>query len=94
MALMRTGFGALCGVLVLSAAGCASSIGQDGSTVSLACQEQARNAASQPPFPRQLRDGKHGTEFEQGIRDAQMSQACQQEVDSHTKIEFKGRSGT
>jgi hypothetical protein len=94
MKLMHTGFKALCGVLALSVAGCASSIGQDGSKLSLACQQQARDAANQPPFPKQLREGKHGQEFEQGIRDARMSQACQQDVDAQSEITFQGRSGT
>lgn len=88
------GLKASCGALVLAVAGCASSMGQDGSNLSLACQQQARDAANQPPFPKQLRDGKHGPEFEQGIRDAHMSRACQQEVDSHAEITFKGRPGT
>jgi len=91
---MHRGLKATCGVLMLAVAGCASSIGQDGSNVSLVCQQQARAAANQPPFPKQLRDGKHGPEFEQGIRDARMSRACQQEVDSHAEITFKGHSGT
>lgn len=94
MSVMRIGLSAICGLLVLSAGGCASSVGLDGSNVSLACQQQARDAANQPPFPKQLRDGKHGTEFEQGIRDAHMSRACQQEVDSHNEIKFRSRSGT
>lgn len=91
---MPIGSKALCGLLVLSAGGCASSIGLDGANVSPACQQQARDAANQPPFPKQLRDGKHGPEFEQGIRDAHMSRACQQEVDSHHQIKFRSRPGT
>jgi hypothetical protein len=94
MSVMRIGLRLACSVLVLSAGGCASSIGLDGSNVSLACQQQASDAANQPPFPNKLRDGKHGAEFEQGIRDARMSRACQQEVDSHREIEVRSRSGT
>ncbi|WP_093136555.1 hypothetical protein [Pseudoxanthomonas sp. GM95] len=80
-----------CAMLVFSLGGCASSIGLDGSNVSLACQQQARDAANQPPFPKELRDGKHGAEFEQGIRDARMSRSCQQEVDAHSEINFRSR---
>jgi hypothetical protein len=90
---MQTGLKLLSGMLVLAVAGCASTIGQDGPTLSLACQQQARDAASQPPFPKRIRDGKHGQAFEQGVRDAQMSRACQQEVDSQVEISFRRGSG-
>ncbi len=96
MSVMRIGLKMLGGLLVLSAGGCASSAGLDDSNVSLACQQQARDAANQPPFTKQLRDGKHGTEFEQGIRDAHMSRACQQEMDAqapHAEIHFGGSAG-
>ncbi|WDS36398.1 hypothetical protein [Pseudoxanthomonas sp.] len=94
MSMVRIGLKMLCGLLVLSAGGCASSAGLDGSNVSLACQQQARDAAEQPPFPKQLRDGKHGAELEQGIRDTRMSRACQQEVDQHAEVTFRTGSGT
>jgi hypothetical protein len=94
MAMQPDALKLLCGMAVLALAGCASTIGQDGSTVSLVCQQQAREAASQPPFPKALRDGKHGQEFQQGIRDAQMSRSCQQEVDSHVEITFKPTHGS
>ncbi|WCE03256.1 hypothetical protein [Pseudoxanthomonas sp. JBR18] len=78
-------------------AGCASTPGLDGSTLSYECQQQAQLAANQPPFPDQIRDGKHGQDFEQGLRDARMTQACQHDVDAqapHAEIHFGGSAGT
>lgn len=80
--------------LALLLAGCASSNGLDGPNLSYECQQQARVANNQPPFPDKIRDGKHGQEFEQGIRDARMSQACQQEIDSRHEISFGSKAGT
>lgn len=80
--------------LALGMAGCASSNGLDGPSLAYECQQQARDAANQPPFPDKIRDGKHGREFEQGVRDAHMSQACQRDTESHAEIRFGSKPGT
>lgn len=66
----------------------------DGPNIAYECQLQARDAANQPPFPDKIRDGKHGQAFEQGVRDAHMTQACQRDTESHAEIRFGNKPGT
>jgi len=80
--------------LALGLAGCASTNGLDGPSIAYECQLQARDAANQPPFPDKIRDGKHGQAFEQGVRDAHMTQACQRDTESHAEIRFGNKPGT
>ncbi|TBV73292.1 hypothetical protein [Pseudoxanthomonas winnipegensis] len=80
--------------LALGLAGCASTNGLDGPKIAYECQLQARDAANQPPFPDKIRDGKHGQAFEQGVRDAHMTQACQRDTESHAEIRFGNKPGT
>ncbi|RZZ90739.1 hypothetical protein [Pseudoxanthomonas winnipegensis] len=80
--------------LALGLAGCASTNGLDGPNIAYECQLQARDAANQPPFPDKIRDGKHGQAFEQGVRDAHMTQACQRDTESHAEIRFGNKPGT